>query len=407
MGFSLMLALAAGTVSAQDHPPDRPPPMNKTLRSSLTAFALAALAVTVQAQSAKSASGSVAGLTWTATSLLTGADLGGTGSEVSAGSALYHPSFPGFGGVVGLLMQTAQGGFICSGTLLPDRRSVLTAGHCVSDGAGTANPISTTVFFQPPAGLAPAASLYNNTQATAVAVTDYFVHPNYTGQVIDQNDIAVVRLASAAPDWATAHDIHTGAGLQGQAFEVAGYGRLGGGSGANASTGRLRVGQNSYDYAWGDAAFGGFFTDVIDGENFFGTAEIAFSLVSDFDNGSALNDTAGRIAQAVGAGSVFDHVGLGSFEAGVAGGDSGGPNFINGRVSAVNSYGLSFGTAYGDVNGTLNSSFGEFSGYVPTFIHAEFIYGAMVSAPIPEPGTYGLMALGLLGLAGVVRRRRA
>jgi hypothetical protein len=88
---------------------------------------------------------------------------------------------------------------------------------------------------------------------------------------------------------------------------------------------------------------------------------------------------------------------------GVAGGDSGGPNFINGLISGVNSYGLSFGTAYGDVNTTLNSSFGEFSGYVPTFIHADFINASMV----PEASTYLMMGLGLIGIGAMARRRRA
>jgi hypothetical protein len=230
------------------------------------------------------------------------------------------------------------------------------------------------------------------------------VNAGYTGEVIDQNDIAVLRLASPAPDWAIAHGIYTG-DLTGADFTVAGYGNrgFGTGTGGGGSTGRLRTGDNTYDYAWGNAAFGGFFTDEVGGENFFGFADIEFSYVSDFDSGLAANDASGLIAGAVGAPGVFDDLGRGDREVGVAGGDSGGPNFINGLISGVNSYGLSFGANFGDGTAGLNSSFGEFSGYVPTYIHADFINAALV----PEPGTYLLMALGLAGVAGVARRRKS
>ncbi len=380
--------------------------MNKKFQFASTAVVLAlGLMAQAQAQNVNNvASGSYGGLQWTAQSLLTGAATGGTGTNTVAGNPIYLPSFPADSGVVGLLMQTTLGGFVCSGTLLPDRQSILTAAHCVSDGAGTANPLSTTVFFQPPAGLSPTASIYNNPAATAIQVTDYFVNAGYTGEVIDQNDIAVLRLAAPAPDWAISHGIYTEGNLTGADFTVAGYGNRGTLNGTpGGTTGRLRTGDNMYDYAWGNAAFGGFFTDVVDGENFFGTAEIAFSYVSDFDNGLAANDQAGLIAAAVGAGNAFNDLGRGDREVGVAGGDSGGPNFINGLISGVNSYGVSFGTVFGDCVAGLQSSCGEFSGYVPTYIHADFINAALV----PEPGTYLLMALGLAGVAGVARRRKA
>jgi hypothetical protein len=99
--------------------------------------------------------GSFNGMEWTAESLLTGAAAGGTGEFDSyIGNAIYHPSYPANSGVVGLLMDFGSGNrSVCSGTLLSDRQSILTAGHCVSDGAGTPNPLSTTVFFQPATGL--------------------------------------------------------------------------------------------------------------------------------------------------------------------------------------------------------------------------------------------------------------
>ena len=69
-------------------------------------------------------------------------------------------------------------------------------------------------------------------------------------------------------------------------------------------------------------------------------------------------------------------------------------------MALITSYGLSFGSAFGDVDETLNSTFGEFSGFVPVGIHSAFIAGA-----VPEPGSWALMIAGF-GLTGAAMRRQ-
>jgi len=85
----------------------------------------------------------------------------------------------------------------------------------------------------------------------------------------------------------------------------------------------------------------------------------------------------------------------------IAGGDSGGGAFIDGKLASINSYGLTFGGGFGDFGGGLNSGWGEYSGYVPIFIHEDFILASLV----PAPGTWATLMLGL-GLTGVALQRR-
>jgi len=370
------------------------------------AMGVASVALLGGAAQAATVSGEFNGITWTASSTVIGQTATGTPGAPrmgGGGTATYLPDPPKHSGVAALIMTYSNGSrFICSGSAVGGGKSIVTAAHCVSSGGGApdADLVNTTAYFWDYSTQADERVPFN-AAAVAIDVTDITVHQDYTGEVIDQNDIAVLRLADYAPDFANVYQLYTEGDLTGEGFNVAGYGArstIGGAQGADPvlpSTGHLREGDNRYDFRLGDSDFGGFW------DGFFGTADVDFSYVSDFDNGIATNDTSCRIAAAFGLGGAkYCNTGLGEREVGIAGGDSGGPGFIDGKLASVNSYGLSFGPTFGDFNPGLNSSWGEFSGYVPIFIHEDFIRGA-----IPEPGTWALM-IGGFGLAGASLRRR-
>ncbi len=321
------------------------------------------------------------------------------------GDPIFRAPMPQYSGVAALIMDYGQGQrFICSGSLMAGGRDIVTAAHCVRprlvNGVLVERPQVTAFFY----GGNEDIRVVFNPASTAVDVSRIAINPGYTGQVIDHNDIAVLRLSQAAPDFATQYRLSTQVGLTGTDFNVAGYGgrsTIGGDFGNDAVTGYLRQGDNMYDFRMGDPIFNGGWPGV------FATPPInwQFSYLSDFDNGLAANDTACQVAQASNlagpAGAIFCNLGRGATEVGVAGGDSGGPQFVRGRIASVTSYGLTFGTDWGDCRAGLNSSCGEFSGYVPIYIHREWIR----ANAIPEPATWGLMIAGF-GLVGAAARRR-
>jgi hypothetical protein len=370
---------------------------------------------------AATVSGEFNGLSWKANSTIVGVGPTGEGTLVippsptvrlgPGGDPIYQPDPSRHGGVAALIMTYDNGSrFICSGSVVGGGKSIVTAGHCVSGGGGApaAGLVNTTAYFWDYATQGDE-RVALNPSAVAIEVVDYAVHAEYTGEVIDQNDIAVLRLADFAPDSAQRYQLYDEGDLTGENFNVAGYGGrsdVGGAAGISdlPSTGHLRQGDNRYDWRMGDADF-----DTGGGNSVWNAilagfhGELDYSYVSDFDNGLINNDTSCLVAF-FGLGlpptSKYCNQGLGVAEAGVAGGDSGGPGFVDGKLASVNSYGLTFGTDFGDVDEDLNSSFGEFSGYVPIFIHTDFIKGA-----IPEPSAWALM-IGGFGLAGASLRRR-
>lgn len=353
------------------------------------------------------------GITATAKKLIVGTGSTGTAAAAPPGDPLFNGRQPAHSGVAQMTMDFGPAGaFVCSGALMQDRIHVLTAAHCVSDGAGTANPLTTTVRFNRStnADLLVSSVATSNANVAVMQAQSYFVHPDYTGQVVDQNDIAIIRLTQAAPDWVQSYRISPVFNLSGNQFEVAGYGARGpgGAGGAQFGTGRLRSGENEWDFRFGDPYFGGFFEQPNPfrpgSTNFFGTAEISHSWVSDFDSpGGPFNP---NNASCLLTGRDCNG-GVGAREATTAGGDSGGPNFINGRLAGITSYGLSFGASFGDIAGSgLNSSFGEFAGVVPVNLHRDFIE-ASTGIAVPEPSSWAMLIAGFGLVGGTMRRRRA
>lgn len=158
------------------------------------------------------------------------------------------------------------------------------------------------------------------------------VHPQWNGLYLQPDgneqpgdDIAIIELASIAPQSAQRYGVYTDRDEVGQTFLVTGYGRTGvGATGENAgppdTANQRRVGVNQFG----------------------GVSPTNKMLQSDFDDGTQNQD------------SLNDGLGLGPQEVAVARGDSGGGALLGLKVAGINSAvdasGLGGFSAFGDVN---------------------------------------------------------
>jgi hypothetical protein len=324
------------------------------------------------------------------------------------GDPIYIPTPGKYAGAVALRMDYATGSFVCSGTLI-NSNTVVTAAHCVSDGT-SARPLATTAFFHNgPDG----PTVYNPALSGSVAVNvlKTTVHQSYSGEVVDENDIAILTLGSAPPSFAQAVGLSAIGDLTGLDHTIAGYGSrstAGGSTGtlpvSNANTGRLRDADNRFDWRFGDDDFEGYFDGA------FGPQSIDNVWVSDFDDGTAFRDNSCNLAgfesgsspaaaaifsKAVFSSSKYCDLGRGAREGIGAGGDSGTGYYINGELVAVHSFAL----WYRDDESA--NRFGQFKGAVSVDFHRDFI-----NANVPEPATWAMMIAGFGLVGGAARRSR-
>ncbi len=254
---------------------------------------------------------------------------------------------------------TAGNGFRCTGSLLPGGRHVLTAAHCLADGAGVQDYIdgSGTVTFEGDLG------------TEAIDVGWISIHPNFNGSTRFGNDVAVLELVSEASNDITRYDIDTNAGDDiGQIIELTGYGRSGNGTtGDVLASGTKRTGDNQHELG-GDAFLGGL--GLVAGVDFTSNSQLPY----DFDNGLAANDAFDVFFATPGLGEAN--------EVDQANGDSGGPSFNPaGEITGVHSYSTS--VRFMDGTGSdldavdNNDTFGEFSVDARVSTYAAWINGVV------------------------------
>lgn len=316
-------------------------------------------------------------------------------------------------GVALLEFRAADGGsYACSGSLMAGGAYVLTAGHCGDDFVGTM-----TVSF----------GFYNGTAAVTRTVTQSGVtlHPQWQGfdnSADAGTDLAILKLNAPVTTiqgykLSTTNDV-------GKNYLMAGYGT----SGSATSNGSPswndgnygHYGYNTFDVTSKD--FNKAVDGVVSNWGYDPSYYTGTTYMSDFDSGTAANNTLGRIAAATGN-TWASGLGLGTTEALIAGGDSGGGDFVwdaaSGQwlLSAVHSWGwqgnesdktgacdfLGLTGCDNKINNT--SSYGDLSGSTALFDQQAWINS--VVNPVPEPETYALMLAGLAFVGGLARRRKA
>jgi hypothetical protein len=304
--------------------------------------------------------------------------------------ARVDPNVPSsaFSGVVSINIRYDGQSFICSGALV-GKRQVVSAGHCVdTDGNGHYVDLNK-------AGTDVRVVFNSNGNVNAlITATKVAVHEGYQGFNICpdkslgcvNDDIAVITLGQDAPASAKIYKIAVNPVTSGTHITMAGYGTSGDGTSGyyispNFTT--KRTGENVLDLFDGN-----------DEQNWGGKAEVYYA---DFDGGG--KDTFCTRYGVCTPALPNDR------EAGIGGGDSGGPSFVNmyGELMLVAN-----NTFSGRFTGQTAGTFGTYFGGILMSGYAGFLNTATDGRAtlVPEPGSIALLGLGALMIGGARRRKQ-
>lgn len=236
----------------------------------------------------------------------------------------------------------------CTGSLLWTGRHILTAAHCVDNFFGTVTN-SKTITFEMPS---------NRDVSMTVPVSKMTLYHEWPGSGEDrkiplsdaQYDIAILELPRLAPsglESAERYQIYRGSDELGKPAVIVGYGRTGTGATgytSNSYPAIKRAGRNHVSLIFDDNG-----------------GDAGAVLRYDFDDGSAGNNTHG------------DPIFFDLSEAYVGQGDSGGPDFIDGKIAGIHSSAAKAST-------TGVPLFGEVFNSVRVSTYASWIDG-IVSGP--------------------------
>ena len=279
-------------------------------------------------------------------------------------------------GVAKLILTRTDGTFGCSGTLANDGLHVITAAHCVADDFGNYILTSGSATFE------------GNSESITILIDplNSLSHPNYDGDFIKGNDIAVLKLVSPTPLQVPGIPHATSDNSVSQVVDKNGYGWSGFlETGADPSTypfGTERDGQNKYD-AFADTMY--LALGLKSNTDFMPQAIYQY----DSDDGDTEHD-------------AFDfffgisNLGLDIAEVISAPGDSGGPTILNGELVGVTSYGITLEFTRGPPPRTsdcttegkspiLDSSCGEFAGDTRVSSYSNFIDSVLNTEPNNPP----------------------